>query len=141
MSRIRARDTAPELSLRRALRAIGCTGYRLHYAKVPGRPDVAFVGRKVAVFVHGCFWHGCPHCAQRKPKSNSDFWTRKLQANKARDARKVRALRKAGWQVITVWECRVTKDAEGNDETLFVYGSSFTAGFVVVEIPKSTLDD
>lgn len=85
MSRIKARNTTPELALRKALRAIGQTGYRLHYAKAPGRPDVAFVGAKVAVFVHGCFWHGCPHCALRKPKSNTAFWSQKLDANKARD--------------------------------------------------------
>lgn len=112
MSRIKARNTTPELALRKALRAIGQTGYRLHYAKAPGRPDVAFVGAKVAVFVHGCFWHGCPHCALRKPKSNTAFWSQKLDANKARDARKVRELRRAGWRVLTVWECRLKKNAE-----------------------------
>ena len=112
MSRIRTRNTAPELALRKALRALGHTGYRLHYAKAPGRPDVTFVGAKVAVFVHGCFWHSCPHCALRKPKSNTAFWTQKLDANKARDARKVRELRKAGWRVLTVWECRLKKKAE-----------------------------
>jgi len=111
MSRIRARNTAPERALRAALRALGHTGYRLNYSKVPGRPDVAFVGRGVAVFVNGCFWHGCPHCAQRRPKSNSAFWSTKLDANKARDARKVRELRKAGWRVLTVWECRVMRNA------------------------------
>lgn len=112
MSRIRTRNTAPELALRKALRSRGLIGYRLNYAKAPGRPDVAFVGRKVAVFVHGCFWHACPHCALRKPKSNTEFWTRKLNANKARDARKVRELRKAGWRVLTVWECRLKKNAD-----------------------------
>lgn len=112
MSRIRARNTAPELAIRAALRALGHTGYRLHYAKATGRPDIAFVGRRVAVFVHGCFWHGCPHCALRRPKSNSAFWNAKLDANKARDARKVRQLRKAGWKVLTVWECRVMKNPE-----------------------------
>lgn len=112
MSRIKARNTTPELALRKALRAIGQTGYRLHYAKAPGRPDVAFVGAKVAVFVHGCFWHDCPHCALRKPKSNTAFWSQKLDANKARDARKVRELRRAGWRVLTVWECRLKKNAE-----------------------------
>lgn len=111
MSRIRARNTAPERTLRAALRCLGFTGYRLNYSKAPGRPDIAFVGRRVAVFVHGCFWHGCPHCAQRRPKSNSAFWNTKLDANKARDARKVRQLRKAGWTVLTVWECRVMRNA------------------------------
>lgn len=112
MSRIRARDTTPERVLRSALRALGHTGYRLHYTKVPGRPDITFVGRRVAVFVHGCFWHGCPHCAQRRPKSNKAFWDDKLDRNKARDARKVRELRKAGWTVLTAWECRVMRNPE-----------------------------
>jgi len=112
MSRIRARDTAPELALRSALRAMGQKGYRLHYTKAPGRPDIVFVGRRVAVFVHGCFWHGCPHCALRRPKSNSAFWNAKLDRNAERDARKTRELRKAGWKVLTVWECRVKKNPE-----------------------------
>lgn len=112
MSRIRARDTAPELALRSALRALGHKGYRLHYSNAPGRPDITFVGKRLAVFVHGCFWHGCPHCTQRRPKSNSAFWNAKLDRNRARDSRKTRELRKAGWRVLTVWECRVMKNAE-----------------------------
>lgn len=110
MSRIRGRDTAPELALRHALRALGHVGYRLHYAKAPGRPDIAFVGRRVAVFVHGCFWHGCPHCRPRRPKSNTSFWNAKLDRNKARDKRKARELRGEGWSVVTVWECRLRRD-------------------------------
>ncbi|MCC6938666.1 MAG: very short patch repair endonuclease [Flavobacteriales bacterium] len=109
MSRIRAKDTGPELSVRHALRAAGFPGYRLHYKKVPGRPDIAFVGRRIAVFVHGCFWHGCPHCQPRRPKTNTRFWNAKLDANKARDKRKAQALRRAGWKVITVWECRIER--------------------------------
>lgn len=107
MSRIRAKDTKPELMLRAMLREAGHTGYRLHYAKVPGRPDVAFVGRKVAVFVNGCFWHGCPHCRPRTPKNNSAFWVNKVATNKARDKRKAAALRKEGWLVIAIWECQL----------------------------------
>lgn len=109
MSRIRAKNTAPELALRRALHAAGHRGYRLHYTKAPGRPDIAYVGRKVAVFVHGCFWHGCPYCRPRRPRSNKTFWDKKLDRNKERDARKVRDLRAAGWKVCTVWECRIRK--------------------------------
>jgi len=107
MSRIRAKNTGPEMTMRSLLRGAGYTGYRLHYAKEAGRPDIAFVGRRVAIFVHGCFWHGCPHCAPRKPRSNASFWTAKLWANKARDARKVKALRSRGWCVVTVWECQL----------------------------------
>lgn len=109
MSRIRAKDTGPERTLRASLRALGHTGYRLHYAKAPGRPDIAFVRRRVAVFVHGCFWHSCPHCAPRRPKSNSAFWNAKLERNSERDTRKVRELKRAGWRVATVWECRLKK--------------------------------
>lgn len=110
MSRIRAKDTGPEKRLRTALSAAGIRGYRLHYAKVPGRPDITFVGRRVAVFVHGCFWHGCPYCQPARPKSNSSFWQQKLERNRARDARKERELRKDGWRVVTVWECRLKED-------------------------------
>lgn len=109
MSRIRATNTKPELTMRALLREAGHTGYRLHYDKVPGRPDIAFVGRKVAIFVHGCFWHGCPHCRPRTPKNNSAFWMNKVANNKARDERKTAALRNEGWSVVTVWECSLRK--------------------------------
>ncbi len=111
MSRIRAKNTGPELTMRAALSDAGIRGYRLHYTKAPGKPDIAFVGRKVAVFIHGCFWHGCPHCQPRRPKRNKRFWEEKLDRNLERDKRKARALRNAGWRVITVWECRLKKDA------------------------------
>lgn len=109
MSRIRGRDTKPELVVRACLRAAGVTGYRLHYAKAPGRPDIAFVGRRIAVFVHGCFWHGCPHCQPRKPKRNTWYWLPKLERNKERDAEKETALRAGGWRVVTLWECRIKR--------------------------------
>lgn len=109
MSRIRAKNTGPERSMRSALSEQGIRGYRLHYKKAPGRPDIAFVGRKVAVFVHGCFWHGCPHCQRYTPKSNRTWWKNKLATNQARDRRKVRELKSEGWKVITVWECRLKK--------------------------------
>lgn len=107
MSRIRAKNTGPERAMRSALSEAGIKGYRLHYAKAPGRPDIAFVGRKLALFVHGCFWHRCPHCKRYEPKSNSAWWKKKLDANQERDERKERALRSIGWRVTTVWECRL----------------------------------
>jgi DNA mismatch endonuclease (patch repair protein) len=113
MSRIRARNTGPELHLRSALRALGHTGYRLHVAGLPARPDIAFVGRKVAVLVHGCFWHGCPHCTPARPKSHRSFWNAKLKANQERDARKQQALEDLGWTVVVSWECRIKTDAAG----------------------------
>jgi DNA mismatch endonuclease, patch repair protein len=112
MSRIRAKNTGPEKTMRSALTEAGIRGYRLHYAKAPGRPDVAFVGRKVAVFVHGCFWHQCPHCQPQRPKANKSWWRKKLDRNVERDAEKVQALRELGWRVITVWDCRLKANAK-----------------------------
>ncbi|MBK6475785.1 MAG: very short patch repair endonuclease [Flavobacteriales bacterium] len=107
MSRIRARNTGPEKAMRRILVKTGIRGYRLHYKRVPGRPDLAFVGKKVAVFVHGCFWHCCPYCTPARPKNNRRFWHRKLDRNVERDSAKAEELRSIGWRVITVWACRL----------------------------------
>ena len=109
MSRIRAKNTKPELLMRSALSAAGVKGYRLHPARTPGRPDITFVGKKVAVFVHGCFWHSCPHCQRYSPKTNRTWWKNKLATNVARDERKSKELKRAGWKVLTVWECRLKK--------------------------------
>lgn len=105
MRRVKGRDTTPELAARRILRAVGI-GYRLGGAGLPGRPDIVMKGRRAAVFVHGCFWHG-HDCARggRKPKANADYWVAKIARNQARDAAAEQALRAAGWRVITVWEC------------------------------------
>lgn len=108
----RARDTGPELQLRAALRSAGLGGYRLAWNKAPGRPDVAYPGKHVAVFVHGCYWHRCPICDKPLPKNNSQFWQTKFIRNQERDARKKRELEKAGWRVVQVWECQIKKDIE-----------------------------
>lgn len=103
----RARDTAPELTLRAALRQAGHAGYRLNWRGAPGRPDVCYPGRRVAIFVHGCFWHHCPRCHPALPRSNPDFWARKFELNRERDGRKRTQLEAAGWSVHEVWECDV----------------------------------
>ena len=105
MRRVKSRDTAPELAVRRILRAAGI-GYRLGGAGLPGRPDVVMKGRRVAVFAHGCFWHG-HDCARgaRRPKANAGYWAAKIERNRARDAAGEAALRERGWRVVTVWEC------------------------------------
>ncbi|MBK7618693.1 MAG: very short patch repair endonuclease [Flavobacteriales bacterium] len=121
MSRIKAKNTGPELLLRELLRTAGHTGYRLHYQSVPGRPDITFVGKRVAIFVHGCFWHGCPLCQPPPPKSNASFWRKKLSANKARDARKSRALRQAGWSVVVIRECQLRKRPQQQLERVLRY--------------------
>ncbi|NTX15087.1 DNA mismatch endonuclease Vsr [Myxococcus sp. CA056] len=109
MSRVRDRDTKPELRVRRLVSGMGYR-YRLQYKKVPGRPDLAFPGKKKALFVHGCFWHrhpepGCP--LARLPKSRLDFWMPKLDGNRARDIRKLEELRNLGWSALVVWECQL----------------------------------
>jgi len=104
--------TRPELRLRQLLRQAGFPGYRLHWKKVPGSPDIAYPGRRIAIFVNGCFWHRCPYCSAEMPKSHGDFWRRKFLRNQERDARKAAELEAAGWRVVTVWECRLRDHAE-----------------------------
>ena len=103
----RAKDTGPELLLRKALWAAGVRGYRLHIRVEGVRPDVVFARAKVAVFVHGCFWHRCPYCRLTLPTRNRRFWDAKFGANKVRDLQGQRALRRAGWAVVICWECRI----------------------------------
>ena len=109
MARVRGRDTKPELKVRRALHAAGLR-YRLHDKKLPGRPDIVLPARRVAVFVHGCFWHRHPDpdCRlARLPKTRLDFWLPKLEGNRARDERKKAEIEALGWTVIEVWECGI----------------------------------
>lgn len=104
MSRIRGRDTKPEMLVRRGLHTRGLR-YRLQDRTLPGRPDLVFPKHRAVVFVHGCFWHGhnCPMF--HLPATRSDFWRTKINGNRARDARSVQALLDSGWRVLTVWEC------------------------------------
>lgn len=108
MAAIKGKDTRPELTVRRFLHAMGLR-YRLHATGLPGKPDLVFRSRRAVVFVHGCFWHGCPHCraGRREVKSNADYWRPKLARNQARDLLVRTALDTAGWNVLTIWECQV----------------------------------
>nr|WP_277601211.1 very short patch repair endonuclease [Xanthomonas arboricola] len=118
MSRIRGKDTAPELILRQLLWQKGLR-YRLHDRKLPGRPDLVFAGRKVAVFVHGCFWHrheGCPYF--RLPKTRPEFWDAKLQRNRERDLAAIRTIIDLGWRAGVVWECSIRRSAESTSDAL-----------------------
>jgi DNA mismatch endonuclease (patch repair protein) len=110
MRRVKGRDTAPELTVRRALTKLGAR-YRLHRKDLPGNPDIVMPGRRLALFVHGCFWHG-HDCARgaRVPKQNRDYWVAKVARNVARDAKSREALAALGWRVETIWECEL-KDA------------------------------
>ncbi|TRW96326.1 DNA mismatch endonuclease Vsr [Paracoccus sp. M683] len=110
MSRIRGKNTRPEIVLRSHMHRAGFR-YRLHDKKLPGRPDLVLPKHKTAIFVNGCYWHrhkGCPKATT--PKSNTDFWSKKFEATVARDARKTSELILSGWRVITVWECELESD-------------------------------
>ena len=106
----KSKDTKPELLVRSYLRSCGLTGYRLHWKAPAGRPDVCYPGRKLAIFVQGCFWHACPHCTPRRPTTRQEYWDAKFARNQARDHAQVQTLLEAGWTVVMVWECRL-KDA------------------------------
>lgn len=111
MSAIRSRDSQAEMSLRHALRLRGLSGYRCAWRGVYGRPDVAFTRWKVAVFVDGCFWHGCPTCYVR-PQQNRAFWDAKLSTNQARDRVVDEELGRQGWVVLRFWEHDVLTETE-----------------------------
>ena len=108
MRRIRGEDTSPELAVRNLCRELGFAGYRIHRKDLPGKPDLAWIGRKRAVFVHGCFWHA-HDCSEgrRKPKSNQRYWIPKIERNQQRDAENIRSLRAAGWNILIIWECEI----------------------------------
>lgn len=109
MARIKGKDTVPELLVRRAAWAAGLR-YRLHDRRFPGRPDLVFPGRRLAVFVHGCFWHCHEGCSRfRIPKTRTDWWTAKLGRNKARDDEVRAAIEEAGWDVVVIWECEAER--------------------------------
>jgi DNA mismatch endonuclease (patch repair protein) len=111
MRRVKGRDTTPELKVRRVLTALGAR-YRLNRKDLPGSPDIVMPGRRLAIFVHGCFWHG-HDCARgsRVPKTNRDYWVAKVGRNKARDIAALEALAVKGWRVETLWECDLKDEA------------------------------
>ena len=107
MSRVRGKDTRPEMVVRRLVHALGYR-YVLHSKKISGHPDLAFPSRMKVIFVHGCFWHqhpGCKHSAP--PASRQEYWIPKLKANIERDRKNVEKLSREGWQVLVLWECEL----------------------------------
>jgi DNA mismatch endonuclease (patch repair protein) len=107
MSRVRGKDSTPELALRRLIHGMGFR-YRLHRRDLPGNPDMVFPARDAVIFMHGCFWHRHVNCGRaRMPKSRVTFWTEKLEGNRLRDRRNRRKLRALGWRVLVVWECQL----------------------------------
>ena len=103
----RANDTLPELLLRSALWKSGIRGYRKSLQNLPGRPDIAFPRYRLAVFIHGCFWHRCPKCNIQIPRTHTSYWEEKLRRNVERDKNVFNQLEKAGWQSMRLWECDI----------------------------------
>ncbi len=111
MRAIKSKNTTCEMILRKALWREGLRGYRTHYSALPGKPDVAFTKQKVAVFVDGCFWHGCPNCCLM-PQTNSSYWVQKIDRNVARSKWVATKLKEMGWTVIRLWEHEVLKNTD-----------------------------
>lgn len=110
MSRIKSENTKPEIKVRSFLHRLGFR-FSLRNARLPGKPDIILKKYKTAVFVHGCFWHMCPHCkGGRLPKSNLAYWEEKLFNNKKRDQKSIESLLDLGWKVLVIWECQTTKE-------------------------------
>lgn len=111
MRRVKGKDTAPEMTVRSLLTRLG-VGYRLHRRDLPGKPDIVMSGRRMAIFVHGCFWHG-HDCARgsRTPKANRPYWEAKIGRNRARDAGHLTALQAQGWRAVVIWECELRDQA------------------------------
>lgn len=107
MRAVKGQDTAPEMTVRRLVYGMGYR-YRLHRKDLPGKPDLVFPSRRKVVFVHGCFWHGhdCKRGA-RIPKTNRDYWEKKIDRNRRRDARHYEDLERTGWSVMVIWECQL----------------------------------
>jgi DNA mismatch endonuclease (patch repair protein) len=127
MRRVKGKDTGPELCVRKALTRLGAR-YRLHRKDLPGNPDIVMPGRRLALFVHGCFWHG-HDCARgsRVPQQNRDYWVGKVARNVARDARTHQALTALGWRVETIWECHLKDAAELERRLKRLLGSSLAS--------------
>jgi DNA mismatch endonuclease (patch repair protein) len=109
MASVRKKNTKPEMIVRRFLHRYGLR-FTLHDPKLPGTPDLVFPARRTVLFVHGCFWHRCPHCSvgAQKVCSNPDYWLPKLERNQARDAKAQSDLVDAGWKVLVIWECQIS---------------------------------
>lgn len=114
MRAVRSKDTTPELTVRRLIHKLGYR-FRLHRKDLPGSPDLVFPGRRKAIFIHGCFWHGhdCKR-GNREPKTNVDYWRNKIARNKARDWITLTTLKDAGWDIMTIWECQTSRAEQGN---------------------------
>lgn len=139
MQAVKSKNTKPELVVRRLLHRMGYR-YRLHRKDLPGRPDIALISHRKAIFVHGCFWHGHECRKGRLPKSRLDYWKPKLERNKERDREKSRALESQGWAVLVIWQCEmIDLDALMSRLLGFIGGADLRLGDTVeYRIPIET---
>lgn len=112
MSRIKGKNTRPELLLRKRLYSLGLKGYRIHIKHLPGRPDIVFTKKKVAIFINGCYWHGCEVCGWKPPKHNTEYWINKINKNRSRDLEKVDALSVLGYTIVVIWEHEIKRNID-----------------------------
>jgi DNA mismatch endonuclease, patch repair protein len=119
MSRIRGKDTGPEIKLRKLLWSKGIRGYRIHY-KLPGKPDIVFTKKKITIFIDGCFWHKCPICFQ-EPETRKEFWMKKIGTNVERDLKNTKQLKEEGWTVLRFWEHEIRKTPDKVVEKILQY--------------------
>ena len=110
MSRIKGADTKPEVLLRKALFKMALRGYRKNYKDLPGKPDIVYTRQRVAIFINGCYWHGCEVCGWKPPKHNTGYWVAKINKNRQRDIIKKENLEDIGYTVLIVWEHEINKD-------------------------------
>lgn len=116
MSRIRSKNTDPEIKLRKHLYSQGYR-YRIHYS-LQGKPDIVFPKQKIAIFVHGCYWHGHGCKVDHIPKSNTEFWNNKITKNKERDKVTKKVLTKSGWKVLIIWECKILENPQASSHQI-----------------------
>ena len=119
MSRIRAKNTGPEIKLRKLLWSHGIRGYRIHYT-LTGKPDIVFTKKKVAIFIDGCYWHKCPICFQ-EPETRKEFWMKKIGSNVERDLKNTQQLQDEGWTVLRFWEHEIRKTPDDVVKKIFQY--------------------
>lgn len=112
MSAIKGKNTSPERKLRMALLRSRLKGFKIHIKSIPGMPDIVYPQTKTAIFVNGCFWHRCPKCKLKAPKTHTLYWKNKFTKNVFRDKRNIKLLKKIGWKTIIVWECELKKDID-----------------------------
>ncbi|MBW3503319.1 very short patch repair endonuclease [Pseudomonas sp. NKUCC02_KPG] len=140
MSRIRSRDTKPEMLIRRGLHAKGLR-YRLHDKTLPGRPDLVFPRYRTVVFIHGCFWHFHKCALSKLPETRKDFWRQKLELNEVRDKKTVTELLDTGWRVLAIWECALRGKHRMTDIDVLAHAAKFIRNTQPTTLTISSLNE